>query len=42
MQTSNTYYKKHSNTFVTDFTANMAPAYISNPEHDNHIPHRRH
>ena len=36
------YYKKHSNTFDTDFTAIEAPAYDSNPENDNHIPHRRH
>ena len=41
MATTN-YYKKHSNTFGPDFTANMAPAYISNPENDNHIPHGRH
>ena len=36
------YYYKHSNTFDTDFTADMAPATISNPENDNHIPHGRH
>jgi len=37
------YYYKHSNTFGMDFTAiNTAPATISNPENDNHIPHGRH
>jgi len=39
---TNNYYKKHSNTFATDFTADMSPAYIGNPENDNHIPHGRH
>ena len=37
------YYKNYSNNFGSDFTANdMAPAYISNPEHKKYIPHRRH
>jgi hypothetical protein len=36
------YYYKHSNTFGMDFTAIEAPAYDSNPENDNHIPHGRH
>jgi len=41
MATTN-YYKKHSNTFGPDFTANMTPSYIGNPENDNHIPYGRH
>lgn len=35
------YSYKHSFTVDTDFTADMAPAYISNPETNKHIPHRR-
>jgi hypothetical protein len=37
-----TYYYKHDNNFSTDFTAIDAPAFNSNPEHNNHIPHRSH
>ena len=42
MKPTMTCFKKHNNTFGMDFTANMTPSYISNPEHDNHTPHRRH
>ncbi len=35
-------YTKKTKSFSMDFTAIVAPAYNSNPEHDNNIPHRRH
>jgi len=40
MKPTTTCYYKHEVTFGTDFTADMVPAIISNPE-NNHILHRR-